>query len=113
MGEAGARMVFLGIESVTQSVLDSYRKGITASLARQAVELLKKYGIRVWASFVIGDLVDTRETIRKTVEFARSLEPDIAEFSILTPFPGTQLFEKARASSQASIGLALMAPTSP
>lgn len=96
MAQAGARMVFLGIESVSQAVLDSYRKGITADMARRAVELLKKYGIRVWASFIIGDLADTKETIRETVKYACSLEPDIAEFSILTPFPGTQLFEEAR-----------------
>lgn len=96
MFKAGARMVFLGIESVNQRVLDSYKKGLTADMTRRAVEILKRNGIRVWGSFVLGALNDTKETIRQTVDYACSLDLDIAEFSILTPFPGTKLFEEAK-----------------
>jgi len=96
MFRAGARMVFLGIESVNQRVLDSYNKGFTSDMTRKAVEILKRNGIRVWGSFVLGAPDDTKETIRQTVDYACSLDLDIAEFSILTPFPGTKLFREAK-----------------
>lgn len=95
MAKAGARMVFLGLESGSDEILSNYGKGITSSIGKRAVDVLKFYGIRVWGSFIIGALDDTFKTIRRTVEYAKKVAPDIAEFSILTPFPGTVLFEQA------------------
>ncbi|MGB9886408.1 MAG: B12-binding domain-containing radical SAM protein [Moorellales bacterium] len=100
MARAGAKMVFLGLESASEAVLQAYKKGFTTDVAAQAVRLLKKHGIRVWGSFILGGLNETREAIRQTVEYARWLNPDIAEFSILTPFPGTELFRRARAENR-------------
>lgn len=96
MVKAGAKMVFLGLESASEAVLKSYGKGFTVDIAARAVELLRKYGIRVWGSFIIGGLEETKEAIKETIAYARWLNPDIAEFSILTPFPGTKLFQKAK-----------------
>lgn len=100
MARAGASMVFLGLESGSDEVLEGYGKKASVSVGARAVEVLRRHGIRIWASFIIGALEDTLETIRNTVSYARRLAPDIAEFSILTPFPGTRLYEKA-----ASLGL--------
>jgi anaerobic magnesium-protoporphyrin IX monomethyl ester cyclase len=100
MARAGAKMVFLGLESASEAMLQAYKKGFTTDVAARAVKLLKSYGIRVWGSFIVGGLSETRETIRQTVEYARWLNPDIAEFSILTPFPGTELFRRAQAENR-------------
>lgn len=96
MAKAGARMIFLGLESASNTILSSYKKGITTKTAAKAVEMLKKYGIKVWGSFIIGGLEESQESIRQTGDYARWLNPDIAQFSILTPFPGTALFQQAR-----------------
>lgn len=100
MARAGAKMVFLGLESASENVLAAYKKGFTTDIAARAVKMLKSYGIRVWGSFIVGGLGETKEAIRQTVEYARWLNPDIAEFSILTPFPGTQLFRQAQAENR-------------
>lgn len=96
MARAGARMIFLGLENASQAVLNSYGKGFTTDVAARAVEILKKHGIRVWGSFIVGGMDETKENIRQTVQYAKMLDVDIAEFSILTPFPGTALFRQAQ-----------------
>jgi len=95
MAKSGCKMVFLGIESVSKKVLDEYNKGITANDSIRAVKLLKSYGIDTWGSFIIGALDETKEMIMNTVRFAKLLDPRNVQFSILTPFPGTRLYEDA------------------
>jgi anaerobic magnesium-protoporphyrin IX monomethyl ester cyclase len=96
MAEAGARMVFLGIESTDPEVLKNYNKGISPDLAEQALNLLKKYKIKTMASFIIGNMKENKKMIRNTIKFATKLKPELAQFSILTPYPGTQLFNKVK-----------------
>ena len=60
------------------------------------MEILRKHGIKSWGSFIWGNVRETRETVKKTVEFAKQINPDIVQFSILTPFPGTEIYEKYR-----------------
>ncbi len=95
MAKSGCRMVFLGIESVSEEVLKEYNKGITANDSIRAVKLLNRYGITVWGSFIIGALDETREMILNTIKFAKLLDPKNVQFSVLTPFPGTRLYEDA------------------
>jgi anaerobic magnesium-protoporphyrin IX monomethyl ester cyclase len=100
MAKAGLKMVFLGLESASEAMLQAYKKGFSVDVAAKAVKILKNYGVRVWGSFILGGLNETKEAIRQTVEYARWLNPDIAEFSILTPFPGTELFRRAQAENR-------------
>lgn len=93
MARAGLRMVYLGLESVEKSILDEYRKNLNLEVTQKAIAVLRKYGIRIWGSFILGNPKDTRETIKKTIEFAKKLNPDIVQFSLLTPFPGTSVYE--------------------
>ncbi len=95
MAKSGCKMVFLGIESVSEEILKEYNKGITANDSIRAVKLLEKFGISVWGSFIIGALDETREMILNTIKFAKLLDPRNVQFSILTPFPGTRLYEDA------------------
>lgn len=96
MAAAGARMIFLGIESANPQVLKALNKKITTQISVQAVDLLKRYHISPMCSFIIGDMHEDREGIQATIAFARKLKPEVAQFAILTPYPGTRLFEEVK-----------------
>jgi len=96
MSKSGCKMLFIGFESAEDKVLKEYKKGLSSSIAFEVIKLLKKYKIDVFASFVIGALSDTKESIIKTVQFARKLKASIVQFSILTPYPGIRLYEKLK-----------------
>ncbi|MEN3202553.1 MAG: radical SAM protein [Atribacterota bacterium] len=94
MAQAGLRMVYLGLESAERALLEDYGKQITTEIAKKAIDVLRKYGVKSWGSFILGGLRETKLTVWKTIEFARKIRPDIVQFSLLTPFPGTTLFEE-------------------
>ncbi|MEM3785372.1 MAG: radical SAM protein [Candidatus Bathyarchaeia archaeon] len=96
MRKAGFRWVLLGVENPSQSTLKTFRKNITAEDAKEAVKLLKKNDIFPQAMFIIGERKDTAKSIAELREFANELDPGFAIFAILTPFPGTELFEEAK-----------------
>jgi radical SAM superfamily enzyme YgiQ (UPF0313 family) len=96
MKKAGCWNIFYGIESGNQELLDRIKKGITLDQIRNAVKLTKKAGIEVRGSFMIALPGETPEMAHKTIDFAIELDPDYAQFSITTPYPGTELFEQAK-----------------
>jgi len=96
MKKAGCWIIYLGIESGSQKILDAIGKRITLEQVEKAVKILKDAGIKVLGSFIIGFLQDTKETIKETIKFAKSLNLDYAQFSILTPYPGTPIFDYAK-----------------
>jgi len=83
-------------ESGCQKILDAVGKRITIEQAKKAVKIVKDAGIQVLGSFIIGFIQDTTETIKETIKFAKSLNLDYAEFSILTPYPGTPIYDYAK-----------------
>ncbi|MBS7616368.1 cobalamin-dependent protein [Candidatus Bathyarchaeota archaeon] len=93
---SGLRWVLLGVENPNQTVLDEYGKNITVEDAKKAVRLLKKHDIAAHTMFIIGARKDTAKSIAKVREFVSELDPDFAIFAILTPFPGTQIYEEAK-----------------
>lgn len=95
MAEAGAVEIFLGLESGSQEVLNSYGKRTTVEQEKEAIEILKSCGIRPYGSFIIGGIRETREMAERTIALAEELSLDAVQFSILTPYPGTRLFEQA------------------
>ncbi len=94
MAKAGCKMLFIGFESASDEVLQEYNKKESVEMSYEAVRILKKYNIDVFASFILGALSDTKESIKKTVKFAKSLKSKVTEFSVLTPLPGTRLYRK-------------------
>ena len=96
MKKAGLNWLLLGVESHRQSTLDSYRKGAKLENAVNAVQLLKQNDIFCQATCIIGERRDSHESIEGLRQFINELDPDIAIFMILTPFPGTDLYEKAK-----------------
>jgi radical SAM superfamily enzyme YgiQ (UPF0313 family) len=93
MNKAGCYLISFGVESGNQTILDSLKKGIKLEDARKAFRLAREAGIQTVGYFMIGSPGDTPDTIRETIEFAKSVEADFAQFSITTPFPGTELYE--------------------
>jgi anaerobic magnesium-protoporphyrin IX monomethyl ester cyclase len=96
MAQAGLKQVFVGFESGCQEVLDQMGKDLDVDKSFKAVEILKKYKITIWASFIIGALNETKKMIKQTIKFANKLNPDFTQFGILTPYPGTALYEKVK-----------------
>ncbi len=62
------------------------------------MEFTKKAGLLVNGCFILGLPGDTKETIRETVEFAKTLNPDTAQFYPLMVYPGTEAYEWAKRS---------------
>jgi anaerobic magnesium-protoporphyrin IX monomethyl ester cyclase len=94
---AGCRLLFFGFESASQPVLDFLCKGIKVEQARETVAIARRAGLQTMGSFILGTPVDTRESIRRTIRLARTLALNYAEFTLLTPYPGTPLYEQVRA----------------
>lgn len=96
--KSGLNWVLLGVENSETSTLDDFKKGITPADAKTAVKLLKENDIFAHAMFIIGARKDTHESISRLREFTNELDPDFALFAVLTPFPGTEIFEEAKAN---------------
>jgi len=93
---SGLRWVLLGVENPRESILKAFRKDISARDSIEAVKLLKENGIFAQAMFIIGERKDTHESIENLRAFADELDPDLAIFTVLTPFPGTELYDEAK-----------------
>ena len=95
MKKAGCSMIAYGVESGNQKGLDYLNKGTTVEQIRNAFELTKRAGIRPMAYFVLGIPVETYDDELRTIDFAKEIKPAYAQFSILSPVPGTKLYDDA------------------
>jgi anaerobic magnesium-protoporphyrin IX monomethyl ester cyclase len=96
MVKAGAKSVFIGVESSSSRTLKELRKGIEVEETVQTVEMLKRNGLEIHASYILGGLHDTVEMIHETIRFAKRLDTNVTQFSILTPYPGTAVYEEVK-----------------
>jgi anaerobic magnesium-protoporphyrin IX monomethyl ester cyclase len=94
--KSGLNWVLLGVENSEPSTLETFKKNIRPSDAQIAVRLLKENDIFAQVMLIIGQRKDTLESIKKQKEFAINLDPDLAFFSALTPFPGTEIYQEAK-----------------
>ena len=93
--KAGFDLLELGVESGNEKILKDVKKGITLSQVRRAVSLSKKYKLKVWCKFILGHPGETLATMRDTVRFIVDINPDQLSVSIMTPFPGTPIYDMA------------------
>ncbi|MBI4684155.1 MAG: radical SAM protein [Nitrospirae bacterium] len=91
--DAGCWAILFGAESGVQKNLNTIRKGITLEQTRNAVRWAKEVGLQVSTPFLFGIPGETFEDGLKTIEFAIEINPDIANFHAITPFPGTYLYD--------------------
>ncbi len=93
MKKAGLYAIKYGVESGSQELVDRCGKHLDLKKTEQIIKYTKSLGIKVHLTFCFGLLGETKETIKKTVDYALRLDSSSVQFSILTPFPGTALFE--------------------
>ena len=94
MKQAGCYRIHVGIESGNQNILNRIKKGITLEQVRRAVKWAKEAGLDVGGYFMIGLPGETKETMRQTIDFAKSLNLDLAKIAICMPLPATELFSE-------------------
>lgn len=93
MVRAGCKILYFGIESANQRILDYYKKDITPEQAKKATHKARKAGVDIIVgSFIVGAPEETREEIRKTLLFAQKIDIDVPSFNILCAPVGSQLW---------------------
>ena len=89
-------MIFFGVESGNQKVIDYYKRKLRLEQIEKAFRLAKKIGLKTMAHFIVGAPIDSIETIRDSVRLAIKLNPTLATFNILTPYPGTAVYDEIK-----------------
>lgn len=97
---SGGDMAFVGLESINPATLAALNKQQSVDEVRECVRRFHEYGIRVHGMFIFGSEADTVQTIRDTVDFALDSLIDSLQFAILTPLPGTPLYQKLEAEGR-------------
>jgi len=93
--EAGCIQWNIGFESVSQKSLDEVNKNSnTVENYIEAVKKIHNYGMYVHGFFMFGFDHDSKKIFNDTMDFIRNAEIDSADFSTLTPFPGTPVFDE-------------------
>ncbi|MDO8489530.1 MAG: radical SAM protein [Candidatus Omnitrophota bacterium] len=92
MKRAGVFKFGFGIESGDQAMLKRIKKGLDLDCAIEIVRMARSLGIVTHGYFIIGFPGDSPETMQRTIDFAKRLNPHYASFSICTPLPGTEMY---------------------
>ncbi|MHA1993298.1 MAG: B12-binding domain-containing radical SAM protein [Candidatus Hodarchaeales archaeon] len=101
MRKAGCRLVFVGVESGNQVILDQIHKKTTLNQIEQYFDNIKKSRMDSLASVSFGFPGETKETIESTVDWIiNRLDPSLALFTLATPYPGTEFYEKMLAEGR-------------
>lgn len=93
MKKAGCIRIYFGVETGTTDGLIQVNKKATLGQAVEALSACKRHGVRSEAGFIMGLPRQTRKDMLATVEFAKRLNADSTQFSILLPLPGTAVFD--------------------
>jgi len=94
MRRAGCRTVFVGFESVNPATLENFNKRQTVEDIRRSIEVFHRCSINVHGMFLLGSDTDSVAVFEATRNFSREMGIDLAQYTILTPLPGTKLFRE-------------------
>ncbi len=95
MKMAGFREVGFGVESGNPQIMKQMKKGVTRGDVLKARNIFREAGLRFAAYFIIGHPYETKDTVKDSIDLAVRLNPDSVAFGIMTPYPGTQIWEMA------------------
>lgn len=99
--KSGCKQLFVGLESISQASLNGVRKQFNhVSDYHRAIERIHAHGIAVQAGIVFGFDHDTPAIFRETLDFLESAGVQNVTFNILTPFPGTPLYQRLEAEGR-------------
>jgi len=94
--QAGLKRVAFGVETGDPAVLKSIDKKVDHDTIRQAFRNAEAAGLETIAFLILGLPGETRATMQRTIDFAIELDPLIANFSMMTPYPGTKVYETVK-----------------
>ena len=94
--KAGCWMLALGLETESEETRKDMMKKLEGEKIRQALANMRQAGIKSFAFFIMGYPGDTSESLERTSRYAVELDPDFANFYPAVPYPGTELYEKAK-----------------
>ena len=100
MEETGASMVHIGFESINPKTLEEYKKNLTPDEIEQTIREFHKRGIRIHGMFIVGGDEDDPQTASRIVDFALDQKLDTIQLLMLTPIPGTPLFEDLKENNR-------------
>ncbi|KKL07284.1 hypothetical protein LCGC14_2587560, partial [marine sediment metagenome] len=104
MKKAGFTGVVFGVESGNQEILNNIRKGTTLQQIRTAFKLAHKVNFdEIWGTFIFGLKGETIQTAKNTLKFAMELNPTIAKFHILVPYPGTEDYRRLKSEGRITV----------
>ncbi|MDP6627075.1 MAG: radical SAM protein [Methanopyri archaeon] len=89
MADAGCTSMGIGVESASVDERKAIGKAVDLDRTKEVMGMCQDHGVAVRACFILGFPDDTEGSVRATIDTARDLGPDFANFSIFTPFPGT------------------------
>ena len=100
MKAAGCWQISLGVESGVDRLLNVLNKGETTEQILRASQLIKKSGISIRGFFMLGIPTETKEDSLETIEFAKKIDPDWAQFTLTIPYPGTPMYDKLKQNGE-------------
>ena len=95
MKDNGLRLLLVGYESGDDQILLNIKKGLRTDIARRFTEDCRKLGILIHGTFILGLPGETKETIDKTIRFAKEINPHTIQVSLAAPYPGTSLYKQS------------------
>ncbi len=107
MKEAGCRLLIVGYESGDQQILKNIKKGATIDMARRFTANCKKLGLEIHGDFIVGLPGESRETIRKSIDFAKELDVETIQVSLGHPYPGTEFYDHVKKNGLITIDSAM------
>src|ERR1700681_184498 len=95
MKDNGLRLLLVGFESGDDQILHNIKKGLRTDIARRFSSDCRKLDILLHGTFILGLPGETKETIEKTINFAKEINPHTIQVSLAAPYPGTTLHKQA------------------
>lgn len=100
MHRAGCERVYIGFESINLDTLKNLKKSQTPEDIAHAVNVLHLNKIKVHGMFMYGSDTDNKRVAEETVKFVKKHSIDSVQYMVLTPFPGTELFQKMESAGR-------------
>ena len=100
MARSGCRALYIGVESGSPRMLDYLKKGEKVEEFIRVFDLTRKYGIKTYASMVVGVPGETEQDLVETENFLERIKPDFIGRNVFVGIPGSELYDLLKANKQ-------------